>query len=74
MKDLIRAMRMIADFIKNHLIPQVSSKETSKGMSDALSRMYEGRNINRKMNLRAQLESTKMRQGESIQDYFTGVS
>ena len=36
--------------------------------------MYEGRNINRKMNLRAQLKSTKMRQGESIQDYFTMIS
>ena len=35
--------------------------------------MYEGRNINRKMNLRAQLKSTKMSQGESIQYYFTRV-
>ena len=43
-------------------------------MYDALSRMYEGRNINRKMNLRAQLKSTKMSHGESIQDYFTRVS
>ena len=33
--------------------------------------MYEGNNINRKMNLRAQLKGTKMRKGESIQDYFT---
>ena len=36
--------------------------------------MYEGRNINRKMNLRAQLKSTKMCQRESIQDYFIRVS
>ena len=43
-------------------------------MFDALSRMYEGRNINRKMNLRAELESTKMIHGESIQDYFSRVS
>ena len=43
-------------------------------MYDALSRMYEGRNINRKMNLRAQLKSTKMNHGETIQDYFTRVS
>ena len=35
---------------------------------------YEGRNINRKMNLRSQLKRTKMRKGESIQDYFTRVS
>ena len=43
-------------------------------MYDALSKMYEGRNINRKMNLRTQLKSTKMCQGQSIQDYFTRVS
>ena len=73
-KDMIRAMRIIVDSIKYHLIPQVSSKKTPKEMYDSLSRMYEGRNTNRKMNLRSQLKSTKMCQGESIQDYFTRVS
>ena len=43
-------------------------------MYDDLARMYEGRNINRNMNLRAQLKNTKMIHGESIQDYFTRVS
>ena len=43
-------------------------------MYDALSRMYEGRNINRKMNLRAQPKGTNMSKGESIQGYFTRVS
>ena len=43
-------------------------------MYDALSRMYEGRNINRKMNPRAQLKGTKMSKGEFIQYYFTRVS
>ena len=64
-KDLIKEMRIIVDSIKGHLIPQVSSKETPKEMYDALSKMYEGRNINRKMNLRDQLKSTNMGQGES---------
>ena len=58
-KDLIRAQRIIADSIKDHLIPQVSSKKTSKEMYDAVARMYEGRNINRKMNLRAQLRAPR---------------
>ena len=65
-KDLIREMMNIDDSIKDHLIPQVSSRETPKEMYDALSKMYEGRNINRKMNLRAQLKSTNMSHGESI--------
>ena len=43
-------------------------------MYDALSKMLEGQNINRKMNLKGQLKSTKMSKGESIQDYFTRVT
>jgi hypothetical protein len=59
-KDMVRAKRIIADSIKDHLIPQVSSKNTPKKMFDALARMHEGRNINWKMNLRTQLKNTKM--------------
>jgi hypothetical protein len=38
-KDIIRAKRIIADSIKDHLIPQVSSKKTLKEMFDALTRL-----------------------------------
>ena len=61
-------MRIIVDSIKDHLIPQVSSKEIPKEMYESLSRMYEGNNINIKMDLRAQFKSTKMSKEESIQD------
>ena len=70
----IKAMRIIADSIKDHLIPQASSKKTPKQMYDAISKMHERKNVNGKMNLRAQLKGTKMRKRESIQDYFTRVS
>ena len=40
-KNMIRAKRIIAESIKDHLILQVSSKDTPKEMFDALSRMYE---------------------------------
>ena len=73
-QDLIKAMRIIVDSIKDHLIPKVSSKKTPNQMYDELSRMYEGKNINKKMNLRTQLKGTKMRRGESIQDYFIRIS
>ena len=66
-KDMIRGKKIIAYSIKDHLIPQVSSKDTPKEMFDSLSRMYEGRNINQKMNLRSQIKITKMSKGESIQ-------
>jgi hypothetical protein len=60
LKDTISAKRIIADSIKDHLISYVSSKKTSKEMFDALRRLYEGKNINRKMNLRTQLKNTRM--------------
>jgi hypothetical protein len=59
-KDSIRAQRIIADSIKDHLILYVLSKKTPKEMFDALRKQYEGKNINRKMNLRTQLKNTKM--------------
>ena len=73
-KDTVRAKRIIADSIKDHLIPQVASKNTPKDMFDALTRMYEGNNINQKMNLTTQLKNTKMHKGETVQDYFSRVS
>jgi hypothetical protein len=52
----------------------VSSKKTLKEMFDALTRLYEGKNINRKMNLRTQLKNTRMQKGEMIQEYFSRIS
>jgi hypothetical protein len=73
-KDMVRAKRIIAYSIKDHLILQVASKNTPKEMFDALTRMYEGKNINRKMNLRTQLKNTKMQKGETIHDYCSRIS
>jgi hypothetical protein len=70
-KDSIRAQRIIADSIKDHLILYVSSNKTPKEMFDSLSKLYEGKNINRKMNLRSQLKNTKMQKGEMIQEYVS---
>jgi hypothetical protein len=73
-KDSIKAQRIIADSIKDHLILYVSSKKTLKEMFDSLRKLYEGKNINRKMNLRSQLKNTKMQKGEMIQEYFSRIS
>ena len=51
-KKLVMEKRIIADSIKDHLIPQVSSLKTPKAMFDALTKLFEGKNINRKMTLR----------------------
>jgi hypothetical protein len=73
-KNLVNEKRIIVDSIKDHLIPNVSSLKTPKQMFDALSRLYEGKNINQNMMLRTQLKSVKMQILETIQSYFTRVS
>ena len=71
---LVIAKRIIADSIKDHLIPQVSSLKTPKAMFDALTKLFEGKNINRKMTLRNQLKNVKIQNEETIQSYFISVS
>ena len=47
-KNLVKAKNIIADSIKDHLIPQVSSLKTPKEMFDSLNKLFEGNNINQK--------------------------
>ena len=46
-KKLVMEKIIIVDSIKDHLIPQVSSLKTPKAMFDALTKLFEGKNINR---------------------------
>ena len=73
-KKLVMEKRIISDSIKDHLIPQVSSLKTPKAMFDALTKLFEGKNINQKMTLRNQLKNVKIQNAETIQTYFTRVS
>ena len=69
-----KAKRIIVDSIKDHLIPHVPSFKTPKEAYDALTKMFEGKNINRKMNLRNQLNNMKIQNSKTIHSYFTRVS
>ena len=71
---MIKAKRIIANSIKDNLIPQVSSRETPKEMFDALFDLFEGRNINRKMTLRNHLKSVRSQMSKTMQSYFTRVA
>jgi hypothetical protein len=59
-KDMVRAKRIIADSIKDHLIHHVSSLSSAKQMMDTLTCLFEGSNIKRRMTLRSQLKNVKM--------------
>ena len=65
---------IIADSIKDHLIPQVSSLKTPKDMLDALTKLFEGKNISWKMTLRNQLKNVKIQNVDTIWSYFTRIS
>ena len=71
---LVMDRRIIHDSIKDHLIPHVSSLKAPKEMFDALTKLFEGKNINQKMTLRNQLKNVKIYNAETIQSYFTRVS
>ena len=59
-KKLVMTKRIIVDSIKDHLKPHVSSLKTPKAMFYALTKLFEGKNINRKMTLRNQLKNVKI--------------
>ena len=42
-------------------------------MFDVLTKLFDGKNINRKMTLRNQLKNVKIQNEETIQSYFTRV-
>ena len=58
--------RIIVDSIKDNLIPHVSTFNTSKELYDALKNMFEGKNINRDMNLRSQLKNVNKHNSDTI--------
>ena len=64
---MAKAKRIIADSIKDHLIPHVSSFKAAKEVYDALTKMFEGKNINWKMTLRNQLKNAKIQNSKTIQ-------
>jgi 2-phosphoglycerate kinase len=73
-KKEIRAMRVILDVVKDHLIPHLFEKKTTKEMFDALVSLYQSENINRKMVLRNKLRSTQMSRSDSVTSYLMKIT
>ena len=57
---LVKSKKIIADSIKDHIIPQVYSLKTSKEMFDSFTKLFEGKNINQNITLRKQLKNVKI--------------
>jgi hypothetical protein len=69
-----KAQRIILDGVKDHLIPHLAEKKTTKEMWDALKNLFEVKNENRKMALKDKLHDTKMGKEESVFSYLTQVA
>jgi len=71
LKKDVKTRRIIVDGVKDDIILHLSGKKTAKEMWDALVKLYQFDNQNRKMLLRMKLRCTKMAKRESVVTYLT---
>ena len=63
------AKRLIMDGIKDHIVPHIAEKTTNE-MWKALTSLYEGKSVQRKMLLETQMRSFMMTKGEDIEHFL----
>ena len=66
-----RAMLIIMDGVKDHVVPHLSGKKTALEMWKALESLYQSKNENRKMVLQERMRNTKMAKREGLVPYLT---
>jgi len=72
-KSDARARRILVDSVRDHLVPQISQKKTTKKMFKTLKRLFEHYIINVTLPLRNQLSNMKMSKSEPIASYFMRI-
>ena len=55
MKQEVKVKRVLLDYVKDHLIPHIFEKKTTKEMYEALVGLYQSRHLSHKLILRHQL-------------------
>ena len=58
------------DSIKDHIVPHIAEKRTANEMWKALTSLHEGKSVQRKMLLEAQMRSFMMTKGEDMEHFF----
>ena len=69
-----RAMLIILDGVKDHIVPHLFKKKTALEMWKALEGIYQSKNENRKMVLQERMCSTRMAKGEGVVSYLTRLT
>ena len=69
-----RAMLIIMDGVKDHIVPHLSGKKTATEMWTALESLYQSKNENQKMVLQERIHRTKMDKGEGVVPCLTRLT
>lgn len=62
------------DAVKDHVIPHLYEKNITREMWEALTKIYESDNRNRKMMLREKLRNTEMTKLDTTTNYLTKIT
>lgn len=73
-KKYVNARRLILYGVKDHILPLLSTKNTTREMWEALTKLYQSDNQNRKMVSREKLKSTKMTKFDSVTSYLAKIT
>jgi hypothetical protein len=73
-KKEVMTIRILVDSVREHSIPHIAELKTTKKMYNALVKLFESKNISRKLGLRNQLRCNKMSKSDTINIYLTKVS
>ena len=73
-KDNARAMKLIVDGVKDHLLPIIFELDTAHEMLQTLEEMFEINNTTRILNLKDSLSNIKMNKGETVISYFMRIN
>jgi hypothetical protein len=73
LKD-VKVRRIILDAMKDHLIPRISEKKSSREMFVVLMNIFHSSNTNKKIVLREKLKDTKMTKLDTMTNYLTNIT
>ena len=68
-----KAMKIIIDSVKDHILPSISSLKTTFEMFSTIRDTFEINNTSRLLTLKQDLLYIKMKNGESITSYFLKI-
>ena len=70
----IKAMEILVDGVKDHLLPIITKLDSAYEMFKALEVMFEINNTSRILTLKNQFSNIKMKKGEMITSYFMRIT